>query len=234
MARKAARLERVGALTPRDRMWSAIRALGVSADPSPQLTPFSSADVTFLANHRLPAENHVHIDSVITYLLGLSRAAPPYVKLIEGERPAGRRREALALYHLVRDVGVDAPRVTDEGRPVNDGACRDQLWGAIKALREFDRVELLAAASTPESAIRPDTARRYLYHLELAGYLRVAKDCVRGKGGVRSAIRYRFNRSMNSGPRAPIVCQDKSVMDANTGKIVFTPSKGGKECRDPT
>ncbi len=226
MARRPARLERAGALTPRDRMWAAIRALSqVSLDVTASF--FSSAEVHFLANLR--AEHPVHIDSVATYLEGLAKAEPPYLQLMDGDRPAGRKRSELALYQLVRDVGVEAPRVTADGKPVTQGVANEQMWLAMKALREFDTAELALCASQGGVKVSEETAKTYARFLERAGYL--ALVCAAKPGQAKA--RYRFNRAKNTGPRAPLICKDKSVMDANTGETVWT-LKGEKGCKQPT
>lgn len=234
MARKPARLERAGALTPRDRMWAAIRALA-SCDAGGAVGAFSPVEIAFLANHR--REHQIHLDSVSTYLRSLSRAEPPYVEILDAERYA-TRITPLLRYRLLRDVGVDAPQVNDDGKPTSEGVAANQIWAALKALREFDREELAAASTTPACAVSPDTVRRYLNHLARAGYVTVARRARRttGKGAGNSSTktRYRFIRSMNTGPRAPIVSRDKSVVDANNGRVMAEPRNGGKECRDST
>lgn len=205
--RRPARLERAGALTPRDRMWSAIRAL--SSRPG---LAFSALEVQFIANLKASAEAQVHVDSVVLYLTGLASATPPIVKRVGGDEP-GRKRSELQLYFLDRDLGVEAPRVTKDGKPVTQGLGVELMWNAMKALREFDCRELLAAvaegAERQGVAVSEASLRTYCHYLCRAGYL------------VRDRRRYRFVRLMNSGPRAPLVCKDKSVMDANTGKTVW-------------
>ena len=222
MARKAARLERAGALTPRDRMWAAIRALAKHQDADTE-SAFSAVEVQFLANLRGPktipmAPEPVHVDSVLTYLEGLSKANPPFVTILDANRPAGRKRTELILYRLERDNGVEAPRVSRDGKPVTDGIGGERLWLAMKVLREFDYVELALAASDQDYQVKPEAAKTYLYHLERAGYVAVAVPCTKGVNATRT--RFRFNRAKNTGPRAPLVCRDKSVMDANTGRVV--------------
>lgn len=218
MARKAARLERAGALTPRDRMWAAIRALARHSDG--EISPFSPVEVQALANVR--AAEPVHVDSVITYLQGLCKAQPQYVALHEHDRPVGRNRSELYQYILIRDAGVEAPRVTRDGKPVTDGAVNEAMWAAMKALREFDTVELAQAASSTRK-----TAQTYVGALARAGYLVCTSEALRGGVGRDGRLaRYRFNRAKNTGPRAPLVCRDKSVMDANTGTIVAPARKG--------
>lgn len=222
MARKAARLERAGALTPRDRMWAAIRELSISPDPDTEAW-FSPVEVQFLANLRAPAEGQSHVDSVVSYLEGLAKAEPPYVECAQEDRPAGRKRSELALYRLARDVGVDAPRVTAEGKPVTQGLGNERMWTAMKSLREFDAVELALAATDEKLAVSVETAQSYLKYLERAAYVALAAA---NRGG-HTRARYRFNRAKNTGPRAPLITRDKNVMDANTGEIAWTPGKKG-------
>lgn len=222
MARKPARLERAGALTPRDRMWSAIRAL----------QSFSALEVQFLVNLRAHRLELVHVDSVVSYLEGLKRATPTYV--VELPEAPGRTRSELRLYELVRDVGVEAPRVNRDGRPVTQGLANELLWGAMKVLREFDHGELAETVAERARAagitVAEETAKTYCTHLARAGYLALVAPAVGGKGAAKA--RYRFNRAMNSGPRAPLITKAKEVMDANTGAIV--QPKGDARCRPPT
>lgn len=231
MARKPARLERAGALTPRDRMWAAIRALDMTP---PEFAEggklFSPVEVQFLVNLYAPADAQVHVDTVISYLQGLAKAQPPYVELCEDNRPAGRRRTELFLYFLKRDVGVEAPRVTAEGKPVTQGLANERMWAAMKVLREFNYAELVQAASDEAMHVSEETAKTYCKFLCRAGYLAVSAAAVSRK----SKARYRFNRSKNTGPRAPLIARDKSVMDANTAQIVWKPNEGGKEWKGQT
>lgn len=215
MARKPARLERAGALEPRDRMWAAIRALAHGSGTLPAAMSFSAIEVTFLANLRAPEPQHV--DSVLSYLNGLAKAVPPYVQVVDGDRPAGRKRTELALYRLLRDVGVETPRVNAEGKPVTQGIGTELMWASAKGLKEFDIVELCVAASTSEHAVSEETAKAYVGWLARAGYLVCVKRAVPG----HTRARYRFNRAMNTGPRAPLITRAKEVLDGNTGRVVW-------------
>ena len=209
MARRPARLERAGALTPRDRMWAAIRSLG--APVGGVVFVFSPVEVRALAE-RPSAE--IHIDSVITYMTGLASAKPPYLERLGIAAPA-RSSERFRQYRLVRDTGVDTPLVDVRGNPQQAGVGNAQMWTAMKVLREFDRDDLARAASTPEHAVSVKRAQSYVTSLARAGYLALVVAPCRGRNA-----RYRFNRAKNTGPRAPLVCRDGSVMDANTGEVV--------------
>ncbi len=224
MARKAARLERAGALTPRDRMWAAIRALAGAR------RAFSVAEVHFMVN--LKGEP-IHPDSVDSYFRGLAAAQPAYIERLRDDSP-GRTRSELWLWLLVRDTGVDAPRVTKDGRPVTQGLGNELMWQAMKVLKEFDHAELTAAvtAAAEKAAITvsEETAKSYCTALCRAAYLVLAEP----HRGPHAKARYRFVRARNSGPRAPLITKDKSVMDGNTGEIFTTQPKGGKECQART
>ncbi len=205
VARKPARLERVGALTPRDRIWQAIRALAACVE-RPDFSPAEVMTLTAL-----------HVDTVCTYFRGLCNARPPYVVLV-ARRPAARRRECFR-YILTRDVGVTAPGVSAAGEPTQIGESNQLMWLAMKALRVFTRAEVAEAAQHgTRRRISSQAAATYIKFLCRAGYLGVVSPSKPGK-----QARYRLVR--NTGPRAPLVCRDKSVMDANTGHIVLEATR---------
>jgi hypothetical protein len=205
--RRPARLERAGALTPRDRIWAAIRMFGRDH-------VFSVAELLLLSEQRA--------DTVLTYLRGLERAGFVRPGAPQGTPPALKRRREFRHFALVRDVGVDAPRVNGEGRPVEQGSGREQMWRAMKALRTFDYRELAAAASTERHQVSPDEAQTYCRFLRLGGYLLRESHAKYGTNG--TAERLRFIRSRNTGPRAPLVTAEKCVMDGNSGAIVYDPA----------
>jgi len=210
---RPARLERAGALTPRDRIWAAIRCFGKD-------DTFSIAEIMVLSEQR--------DDTALTYVNGLVKAGHLTTTLLQ-RRPACRPRREFRRFALVRDVGVDAPRVTGEGEPVEQGGGRDQMWRAVRILKEFDYRELAAAASTEKHRVSPEEAQTYCRHLKLGGYLAVTRPAAFGTLG--RAERLRFIRSRNTGPRAPLVTREKQVMDANTGAIVYDsrPTQSTKE-----
>jgi len=216
MGRKAARLERAGALTPRDLMWAAIRLFEGH---------FSALEIHLLVNARRAPEQQLAIETVEQYLEGLSRAKPAYVALLGQNDEAGRKRSELWLWRLMRDVGVDAPRVTRDGKPVTQGAANEALWLAMKTLKEFDCRELAGAASAGAVKVGLNTARMYCYWLAFGGYLVIVH---RGHGG--AASRYRFVRSRDTGPRAPLVTSEHDVIDANTGAVAYqAPREAGRK-----
>jgi hypothetical protein len=206
--RRPAKLERAGALTPRDRIWAAIRAFGTGRS-----VWFSVAEIMTLSEQR--------VDTVLSYLTGLEKAG--YIAYI-AEARAPLLKRVLRCYQLVRDVGVEAPRVDADGKPVTQGIGDEQMWTAMRALKgTFGARELSIAASTERHVVAHNTAKRYARYLAYAGYLAVVKESTGGRGSERI---YRFVKSRNTGPRAPIITRDKSVIDGNTGDIVL---QGGKK-----
>jgi hypothetical protein len=187
-------------------VWAAIRCFGKDH-------VFSVAEIMLLSGQR--------DDTALTYLRGLEKAG--FVKALGCETSALRRRREMRRFHLVRDVGVDAPRVTGEGEPVEQGSGRNQMWQAVKVLKEFDYRALAAAASTEKHPVSPEEAQTYCRHLKLGGYLGVTRPAAYGTKG--TSARYRFLRARNTGPRAPLISRQKEVIDANTGQLMYQPGE---------
>lgn len=194
--RRPAKLERAGALTPRDRIWAAIRSTSTHGQ-------FSVAEVMVLSGQR--------DDTVLSYLRGLTIAG--FLIAGSNERAAIMRKRELQRFKLVRDIGVEAPRVTADGKPVTAGVGREQLWRSMRVLKEFDCTALALAASTTAHQVAVQEAKTYVKFIYRAGYLQLA-----GGGKGRVAARYRFIRSRDTGPRAPLVTGEKNVIDGNTGE----------------
>jgi hypothetical protein len=214
--RRPARLERAGALTPRDRMWAAMREL------RPVRPDFSVAEIMVLSTASRAGKadtTPLEQQTVMPYIEGLCKAEPPFVVPVPTARslPACMRR-----FQLVRDVGVEAPRVDRDGSPTTEGIGQQQMWRAIRiTLRdeEFDKHKLCAAASIEAHVVPASEARYYLRHLQAAGYVRLTQPCKKAsKGKIAQAAKYQFVRSRDTGPRAPLITRDKTVIDGNTGQ----------------
>ena len=190
----------------RQGIWEAIRSLRT----------FTVADL----------ESHCHTKqaTIRTYVMGLERSG--YLQRVgnaEKDPRFSRANSFQALvYELIRDVGIEAPRVTRDGKPVTQGASREQMWRTAKILGTFNATELSVHASTEENVVRLEDAKSYVRYLALAGYL-ITVD----KGGPGQQARYRFLPSRNSGPEAPQVQRVKQVWDPNLGEVVWTP--GGEQ-----
>lgn len=136
--------------SPRQRLWTAIRAART----------FETAEILSTAKV-------------------LVRTGKPYLDALLAGGWLSKAPDD-GLWVLVRDTGAEAPRVGPDGRPVTQGLGREQLWRTIRMLRgDFDYRELAIAASTEEVPVGEIDARYYLRHLAAAGYLRMVKPDTR-------------------------------------------------------
>lgn len=188
----------------RDAMWATIRRLGTFTVP------------------QLAGETNIQRDTIKTYVGGLEAAG--YVERVGLEEPVasqfGGRTNGnfrALVYRLVRDVGVEAPRVRRDGSEVQQGRGRDHMWRAAKMIGDFTHRDLAVHASTEAVPIAEGEAKSYVQYLTKAGYLAV----IRPANPHRLAL-YRFLKSRNTGPQAPQVQRVKQVFDPNLGEVVWT------------
>jgi len=158
--------------------------------------------------------------SIQDYLQGLTAAG--YLD-VAGLRPAGFGSRA-NLYRLVRDVGIEAPRVRRDGTEVTQGLGREQMWRTMRILGEFSARDLAVIASTEDCRIAEKEAKDYCYFLQRAGYLAVS-SAGKGTGNGGVLTRYKFIQRSFSGPKPPMVQRGKQVYDPNTGLVKW--SRGG-------
>jgi hypothetical protein len=116
---------------------------------------------------------------------------------------------------LARDVGVEPPRVTNDGKVVTQGLAQEQMWRTMAAMVSFSTKELAVNASIEAVQVSEVTAKSYIYHLTQAGYLK----CIR-KGKPGTVARYQLLKHKRTGPKAPAVQQLKVVYDLNTQKNI--------------
>lgn len=172
-------------LDSRQAVWDAIRAKEV----------FNIKD--------LREETTMKTDSVREYVIGLEKAG--YLERVKAEE---MRRGVAACWKLIKDTGVDAPRVRKDGSPVTAGQGRENMWNAMRIMRRFTPRELAIAARTPGCFVAEKTAVDYAKHLCHAGYLRS-----NGDGS------YLMLPTAYTGPKAPMVQRTKVVWDPNQNKI---------------
>lgn len=173
-----------GGQSPRQRVWAHVRK---------QAGGFAWKDVT-------PGD--VPKRTVQPYLDGLVAAG--YLAVDVRGKPA--------IYFLVRDNGIEAPRVRQDGSEVTQGNGNEAIWGAISVLDTFDAQTL---ADLSGAAL--GTVKTYCLYLERAGYLTVA---IKGKGGSAATV-YHAVKSRISGPRAPMITRLKVVYDPNLHQVVW-------------
>lgn len=153
-------------------------------------------------------ETTLDASSVLDYIRGLTNAG--YLREETGEK--------FKLFTLIKDVGVDAPRVQRDGTAVTQGQGRINMWRAMYILQVFTAQDLAINATTPDCAVAISSAEDYCRHLNRAGYLR------RDQGG-----RYTFLRHMFTGPKPPMVQRVKRVWDQNLKKVMWSEDGGSHD-----
>lgn len=124
------------------------------------------------------------------------------------------------IFRLLKDVGVEAPRVRRDGSVVEQGSGTRNMWRVMKVLARFDYQELAIAASVDDVTVNQNTAKAYIQSLHKAGYLQLL---VTSKPG--TPAQYRLIKSRFSGPKPPQIQRVRHVFDPNLGKVVWP-----KEC----
>lgn len=194
-----------GGKGPRQRIWEAIRARGEA-----EWTRYSIARAA-----------GVEDSTVTTYCQAMFAAG-----IIA--RTGEIRISAVAAevrWRLVRDEGIDAPRLKRDGSRVTNGLAQEQMWRALRVLAcDLNARELAAHASTAAVPVTISAAEHYITWLLAAGYLirtRAGKGL--GKAGKGLPARYRLDPARNSGPRPPMICRAKVVYDPNEDAVVWAP-----------
>lgn len=118
-------------------------------------------------------------------------------------------------YHLVKDVGHDAPRLTLTGKPAEQRYGAEQMWRVMRARRQdgFAVADLVAHAGFP---ITTTEARNYIQMLLSCGYLKVIQ-----KSSPRCGRVARYKLVKDTGPKPPVLQNIRQLYDPNTGKAVL-------------
>ncbi|MEX0732877.1 MAG: hypothetical protein WED00_05850 [Aquisalimonadaceae bacterium] len=190
----------------RQVIWEAIR----------RLKRFTTAD--------LEHATRVKMATIRTYVEGLTNAG--YLQRVNPPRGAqgGAAGFPAGVWELLRDVGVEAPRVRKNGEEVTQGRGREQMWRTMRIIGEFNYHELAVQASTEEQPVAPNEANYYCLYLQRAGYL----HCI-APGGPNRAARYRLLPSRYTGPQAPQIQRVRQVWDPNLEQVVWRPEEGGHD-----
>ncbi|MBF0368564.1 MAG: hypothetical protein HQL52_03815 [Magnetococcales bacterium] len=146
--------------------------------------------------------DHTNVDgsSITTYLTSLVRGG-----YLEKEGVGGLHNPA--TYTLIRDVGVDRPRLRKDGSKVPEQT-NQKVWRLIKTFGDFSWEDL-----SHYPGIKPAAAQDYIQNLARAGILVTVQEATHA-----SKARYTLPSSHNTGPKAPQVKRNKTIFDPNTGK----------------
>lgn len=130
-----------------------------------------------------------------------------------------------ATYTVVRDLGLETPRLRRDGAPSVQGSGRAQMWTGIKVLQSFDYQELAICTSTDSHQVTEASAKHYCELLAKAGYLVVVEAST-----TRKKARYRLIPRMYTGPKPPQIQRLRRVYDPNTNLVMW--QEGDKEVRN--
>lgn len=150
---------------------------------------------------RLP---QVHKHVVHEYLSALVKGG--YVlagDMVKAALSSSRER----MYHLARDVGVDAPRLRKDGSELPPTG-QQKMWMAMKVLGWFTPSALAGAASINGMIVAESAAEEYVKHLSRAGYLQTS-----------GTDEKRYRLLDDTGGLAPMVQRTKVVFDPNTNTL---------------
>lgn len=183
-----------------DHYWSVIRDLGKSGR-------FTKNEVALRCNDPK--------DKCIDDFIGRLKLAG-YLRVAETtygptEHNGRARRD---VYELVKRP-VQTPILNRDGSVGTQGLGRLNMWTAMRALPQFDKRELAAAASTEDVNVTVETASDYARRLYKAGYLQIVR---KSKPGM--ACIYRLKHSLNTGPKPPMILRSKMVYDQNRGEVI--------------
>ncbi|SES24308.1 hypothetical protein SAMN04487958_110113 [Vreelandella subterranea] len=208
MAKRKPQLNAQGPRIDRQAIWETLRDMHAKG------LAITTVDVSLL----MP--DAVSQGRVRDYLNGLEKGG--YLARKDVPRKSGEPVQ----YELVKDVGVEAPRVRKDGSTPTGGLGREQMWRTLKIIGDCTARELADAATTPQVVIAEPTANEYLRFLAAAEYVAVIRA-----GGPGVLTRYRLVSSRWTGPRAPMIQRTKQLYDPNTGEVVYsrvTQTEGGE------
>ncbi|ODT55703.1 MAG: hypothetical protein ABS59_02880 [Methylobacterium sp. SCN 67-24] len=134
---------------------------------------------------------------------------------VVGERVTEKNRAALV--YKVRNPRAVAPIERRPNFADDRGRRAQQIWTAIRALRQFTVAELAVAASTDAVPVSPRRSREYVGTLARAGY--VAEVGNRACPGQKA--HWRLMPAKNTGPLAPALIERGTVLyDRNLHQAV--------------
>ncbi len=178
----------------RKKVWKAIRDQKTAKG---QPCPFDSARIAKIAKSGIPRVNN--------YIRLLNKAQ--IIKCINPDDHKNIRR----LYILVKNTGTAPPDLSRTGE-IRLPSQNQKTWLAIKVLKVFTIRDVTLATGGDSS-----NTGKYLSLLEQAGYV---KTIHKGKG-FSGETKYTFVTSKDTGPQAPILQDNESLYDRNTGKVVW-------------
>ncbi|WP_054340366.1 hypothetical protein [Neptunomonas antarctica] len=190
--RKPLQMELIGGKNARQRIWEELR---------------KTSDATF-ETYPIARAANVDDDALRTYLQCLT--AGGFVEHVSGVRYERR------VYRLLKDTGIEAPRLTRKGEPVKQGQGAECMWRTLRMLGEMDVTRLVSHAAASGIDVAPSYAKTYISLLRKAGYLITTLPSTPHR-----MERFRLSPQMNTGPRPPQIQRVKTVYDPNLNKVMW-------------
>lgn len=190
-------------LASRDAIWNAIRATkGKDGHPNQHFTA-----------RTIRGETGATLATVREYLTGLHRSG--YIEAV-GKSYPDTGKIAANIYQLVRDNGIEPPKVRRDGTEITQGRAQENMWRTMRVLKNFSAKDLAIQASTEEIPVAETAAKDYCSNLHKAGYLQLTSP-----GTPKAQARYYFPAKSYTGPKPPMVQRINQVYDPNTKKVVW-------------
>lgn len=143
-------------------------------------------------------------------------------RLVKSGHLSVETRNEVVTYTLEKPQRM-TPRIRRDGTVVPNG--QQQIWNAIRQLRNFTATELFRACATDDHAPKLETVKAYLNTLVTAGILNTRPTETKVKPWAYSLV-----RAKNTGPLAPQILRSKAVFDPNRKKL-FTSEIEAKEAQ---
>ena len=191
--RKPIQMELVGGKPARQRAWEQIRI-------------HKERFQLYTISRRAEADDQ----TVKTYLCALMKGG--YVVKLTDEELFEE-----AHYQLIRDTGIEAPRLNRDGQPVTQGMGQEAMWRCLRMLGPMDARQLTGHVLSSGVELKESTAKRYIKALKKAGYLQVVHPCDRQRGKMEVLM---LIPRMDSGPRPPQIQRVGVVYDPNWNKVM--------------
>ena len=195
MSRKSAdKIARMRDPHGRQDMWNVIRD-----HDGPDFTITDIFDETFISRH-----------TIRSYLKAL--VAGDILERLEPDPDAKNAGAAIRFRIKADPVPFYAPRLTQDGKPVTQGAGVENMWRTMRMLPQFSPRDLAAHATTETVNVSETTAKAYCTSLLQAEYLRVVRQARPPK---TQAVYKLIN---NTGPYPPQIQRRQHLFDPNTRK----------------
>jgi hypothetical protein len=204
MPRKPIEVETRGLLTPRERVWNAVRKLRKG------FTVWSVQDA---------CSPMVEFGICRDYLRDLETSS--FISRSKDSVLARGNRRTAPEFDLVKDQ-FEAPRLR-RGKVVTAGAGMQAMWTAMKVHKRFTSDQLAKAASFEGMEVKVKTAMNYIRALTVSGHVKVMTVGGHGKPGIYALVK-------NTGPFAPAITSMKCVFDRNTAEL--SPLQNAQEVCD--